>query len=593
MRIAWKIFVGILAVTGLLSLSLVATLIWLAVQYRPATPELPKQAILEMHLAGGLPENRDGGLAAELFETGPSLRDVLDAFEVAGDDATVKAVYIDLSGGSMPMAQAQELRGAIKRFRDTGKPVLVFADSYDGIGGRGSGYYLATAADEVWLQPSGDININGFALSMPFAREALAKIGVEARFDQREEFKGIANIGTDTELPQPLRTSLQAVADGWLRQLVSGIAADRGLDTDRVRALVDSAPPDARQAEAAGLIDRAGYRDQIDERLDEIAGDDAERIGVRSYLRAAGRPHRAGTTVAVVYGVGEVVRRAPSDSPFAQDGTMAADRVGGAIRAAVDDPDVKAILFRVDSPGGSYIASDTIWREVVRARENDKKVVVSMGATAASGGYFVSMPADRIYAQPGTLTGSIGVAAGKILTRDLWAKLGVNWQGVKAGANADMWSMNTDFSADQWQRFQDFLDRTYDDFVAKAAEGRGMTADEMRRVAKGRVWTGSDARDHGLVDELGGFYDALSGVREVAGLEADEPIELRTFPRPGRYHDLLQLAEQFAVRIPVLSVLLSLESRLEPVRPLIEDLGRAIRTPDELVLRSPVADFSH
>jgi protease-4 len=233
----------------------------------------------------------------------------------------------------------------------------------------------------------------------------------------------------------------------------------------------------------------------------------------------------------VVYGVGPVVRGSNSFDPLFGGGpTMGSKTVGGALREAIDDPKVKAIIFRVDSPGGSYVASDAIWRETVRAKAAGKPVIVSMGNVAGSGGYFVAMHATKIVAHPATITGSIGVLGGKMLTRKLFEKIGLTYDSVKTAANADMYSELDDFSAHGWQRFQAWLDRVYADFTAKVADGRGLPLAAVQKIAKGRIWSGEDAKAIGLVDELGGWPVALKLAREAAGLAPDAEIELRTYP---------------------------------------------------------------
>jgi protease-4 len=262
------------------------------------------------------------------------------------------------------------------------------------------------------------------------------------------------------------------------------------------------------------------------------AGEDAELLFHDKYLARAGKPHTRGKRIAVVYGVGPVMRGGNSFDPLFGGGpTMGSKTVAGALREAIDDEDVKAIIFRVDSPGGSYVASDTIWRETVRARQLGKPVIVSMGNVAGSGGYFVAMNATKIVAHPATITGSIGVLGGKMLTRKLFEKLGVTYGTIKTAANADMFSELDDYSAHGWQRFQAWLDRVYLDFTSKVAEGRGLPLAKVQEIAKGRIWSGEDAKQIGLVDELGGWAVATRLAREAAGIGADEDIELRTYPK--------------------------------------------------------------
>jgi protease-4 len=264
----------------------------------------------------------------------------------------------------------------------------------------------------------------------------------------------------------------------------------------------------------------------------EQIGAPARLLYLSKYLERAGRPHTQGETIALIYGVGGVQRGESGYDPLFDGLSMGADTITAAFRAAVEDEDVKAILFRIDSPGGSYVASDAIWRETVRAREAGKPVIVSMADVAGSGGYFVAMAADKIVAQPGTITGSIGVVGGKMLTSGFWNKLGLSWDEVHTSANATMWSSTQDYTPEQWGRFQAWLDRVYDDFTSKVAAGRKLPKEQVLEVAKGRIWTGEDAKALGLVDELGGFPVALRLAREAAGLPADAKIRLQLFPEP-------------------------------------------------------------
>jgi protease-4 len=279
-------------------------------------------------------------------------------------------------------------------------------------------------------------------------------------------------------------------------------------------------------------VDGLGYRDQAFGRAREKAGQDVRLLYLAEYLKRAGRPHTKGDTVALIYGVGGVQRGKSRMDPVSGEFTMGSDSVTAAFRDAIEDEDVKAILFRVDSPGGSYVASDAIWRETRRAREKGKPVIVSMGVLAGSGGYFVAMAADKIVAQPGTITGSIGVLGGKMLTTGLWDKLGITWDEVHTSANSTLWTGTRDYSPAEWARFQATLDRIYVDFTAKVAEGRRLPKDKVLEIAKGRIWTGEDARALGLVDELGGYATALRLAKQAARIDEGKDVKLAVYPRP-------------------------------------------------------------
>ena len=280
-----------------------------------------------------------------------------------------------------------------------------------------------------------------------------------------------------------------------------------------------------------GLIDELGYWDQVNDTVLERGGPDADYLDVADYHRSlADKAEGKRPIIALVQGLGPVTSGASEgESGFGQS-TMGADTVSEALSDAIDDPDVSAIVFRVDSPGGSYVASDTIWREVQRAKDLEVPLIISMGNLAASGGYFVAAPAHKIVAQPGTVTGSIGVVAGKMALNDLWQHLSINWDGVQAGANATIWSANKPFSNAEWDRLQDSLDRIYADFTGKVAEGRGLGAAEIVKVAGGRVWSGADALEVGLVDALGGYRTAIDLAKEAAGLEPAGSHHLETLP---------------------------------------------------------------
>jgi protease-4 len=321
--------------------------------------------------------------------------------------------------------------------------------------------------------------------------------------------------------------------------MVAGIAKGRKLSETEVRSLFDRGPFLGKEALDAKLVDTVAYRDEVYARVKERAGKDSHLLYLPKYLARAGRPHEAGTVIALIYGVGGVQRGESGYSPLFGGASMGSDSVAAAFRAAVEDKDVKAILFRVDSPGGSYVASDTIYRETLRAREAKKPVIVSMGDVAGSGGYFVAMGADKIVAQPGTITASIGVLGGKMITKGMWEKIGLSFDEIHTSASGTMFSENHDYSPQEWSRFEAWLDRVYEDFTSKVAAGRKLPKEKVLEIAKGRIWTGEDGKKLGLVDELGGFPEALDLARQAAGLAVDAKVRLKLFPRPKSTLELL------------------------------------------------------
>jgi len=520
------ILAGLLAIVALLVLA-VSAAIWLA------RPGVPGQTILEIDFEQGIvPYLPDDPLVRLAATDAVPLRDVLDAIERAEKDKRVVGLLARIGAGGVGAATTEELRAAITSFRRAGKPAIAFAETFGEFGPGNRGYYLATAFDEIWLQPSGDIGLVGVELWNPFLKGTLDKLGIVPRMDHRYEYKNAMNTFTETEFTPPHREAMQAIADSWFEQMVGGIAAGRELPEAEVRALVNRGPFLGEEAVRARLVDGVAYRDEVLEKFKARFTGKPKLLYLHAYLETAGRPNAKGKRIALIYGVGGVTRGSSSYDPLMQDLTMGSDTVTGAFRDAVADRKVKAILFRVDSPGGSYVASDAIWREVVRARAAGKPVVVSMGDVAGSGGYFVAMAADKIVAQPGTITGSIGVLGGKMLTNGLWEKLGISWDRVHEGDRAGMFSSGQDYTPEEWSRFQEWLDRVYSDFTSKVAEGRNLPLERVQEIAKGRIWTGVDAKRIGLVDELGGMRDALALARRAAGLTPDEEVEIVEFPAP-------------------------------------------------------------
>jgi protease IV len=497
--------------------------------------------ILELDLSDGIVDATPADpLSAILSMRRTHLRDVLDGLHRARTDPRVRALVVKISSG-VGLAMAQELRDAVRAFRDTGKLTVAWAETFGETGHGTVPYYLATAFERIYLQPSGDVGLTGVSLEEPFFKGALEKVGVTPRFAKRHEYKTMANTFMEREYTPEHEEMSGRLVTSIGEQITTGVAEGRGLTADQVRELIDRGPLLGTEALDAGLVDRLGYRDEVyaDVR-EEVGGDGPATQGPEPMLRYVTRYHRAHAlaprlprtkegVVALIQGQGQIRLGRSGRGPVSgQNGAMGSDTIGAAFRAAVRDDRVKAIVFRVNSPGGSAVASDAIWREVVLARRAGKPVIVSMGNLAASGGYYVSMAAAPLVAQPGTLTGSIGVVVGKPIVSDLLHRLGVGMGSVEDGAHARMFSATRDFTSSEWERVNATLDRIYDDFTAKVAEGRDMTREKVHELARGRVWTGADAKANGLVDELGGLDLAIDLARRKAGLAADAPT--RVFP---------------------------------------------------------------
>ncbi len=526
-----RIMVGILAAIGALTLAAVLLVVMGAAAIRLTRAGVPSRTVLEADFETALSEYvPEEPLAKALFGEQPSLRDTVEALERAGGDQRVAGLLVRLGAAPLGMGQVQELREAVLRFRARKKFALAFAETFGEFGPGGNAYYLAAAFDQIWLQPSGDIGLTGVLAESFFLRGTLDKLGITPRMDHRYEYKNAMNIFTERKFTPAHREATERLVRSWAAQQVRGIAEGRRLGEDQVRALINRGPLLGREALEAKLVDGLAYRQEVYDKAKERAGRGAKFLSLSQYLRRAGRPHTKGKTIALIYGVGGVQRGKSGFDPVFGEVAMGSETVAAAFRAAARDKDVKAILFRIDSPGGSYVASDTIWQETVRARKAGKPVIASMGDLAGSGGYFVAMAADKIVAQPGTITGSIGVLGGKMLTTGFWQKLGVTWDEVHEGANATFWTGTADYTPAQWARFQAWLDRIYDDFTSKVAEGRRLPKQRVLEIAKGRIWTGEDAKALGLVDELGGFETALKLAKQAAGIPEKEDVRLKLFP---------------------------------------------------------------
>ena len=525
-----KAIVRFLAILGALSLIGTAIVMIAVIGVRG---EVPSKTILEANFEEAFPEDvPDTPTAHLMLDQRQTLRDVVDAIDRGASDDRVVGMIARIGASSLGMAQTQEIRDAVQRFRAHKKFAVAYSETFGEFGPGNGAYYLATAFDHIYLQPSGDVGLTGIILESPFVKGTLSKLGMTFHGDHRYEYKNALNTLTETKYTAAHKEAMTAIMTSWFNQIKDGICQARQIPSDKFQALVDAGPYLGKEAVAAKLVDAIAYRDQVYGDVKSKAGDGAELLYLDKYLNRAGRPHERGKTVALVFGVGDVTRGKSDYDPVQGSESMGSDTVAGAIRTAAEDKDVKAILFRVDSPGGSYVASDAIWREVVRARQAGKPVIVSMGNLAGSGGYFVAMAADKIVAEPGTITASIGVLGGKMLTSGLWDKVGLSWDEVHQGENATMFTGTHDYTPAEWGRFQAWLDRVYVDFTSKVADGRKLPQEKVLEIAKGRIWSGQDAKNLGLVDELGGYDTALNLAKKAVGVPEGDDVKIVVYPRP-------------------------------------------------------------
>ncbi|OBF88807.1 signal peptide peptidase SppA [Mycobacterium sp. 852002-51152_SCH6134967] len=511
---------------------------------------IPNGCVLELDLTSVPSETAGFDPLALISGSGRPLllREAVAAIHRAAEDDRVAGLVARVQLPAASPGAVQELRSAIAAFSDV-KPSLAWAETYPGT----LSYYLASAFREVWMQPAGTVGLVGFATNALFLRGALDKIGVEAQFIARGEYKSAANRFTEDGYTEAHREADERLIQSLHAQVLEAVAQSRHIEPKDVDALADKAPLLREDALAGRLIDHVGFRDEAYARMAELAGapdftagadadseDAPPRLFLSRYARATAErpglpvpsiPGRKKATIAVVTLHGPIVSGRGGTQPLPLGSSSAGgDTIAAALREAAAAQDVSAIVLRVDSPGGSVTGSETIWREVQQSRDKGKPVVASMGAVAASGGYYVSMAADEIVANPGTITGSIGVLAGKLVARELKGRLGVGSGTVRTNRNADAWSLNEPFTDEQHAHVEAETDLLYTDFIERVAVGRKMSVEDVDAVARGRVWTGADAHERGLVDHLGGLRAAITRAKVLAGMDADAEVRIVSYP---------------------------------------------------------------
>ncbi|MBL0941202.1 MAG: signal peptide peptidase SppA [Alphaproteobacteria bacterium] len=538
-----RFFIGFLSSIGAIVVIIAISVIILVLQRQRA--EVPESTVLLLNFSNELAENQESeGLSAIVGDGKNSLKQIVDAIDTASHDDRVIGIVARLDHASMGMAQAQEIRDAVARFRaanqDKGKFTIAHADTFGELGPGTLQYYLATSFAEIWMQPFGTLGLTGILIEVPFAREALDKLELKPRIDNRKEFKSYSEMFMKKDFTPANKEAVDGIITSLIGQIIKGISVSRELPEVEIKDIIDQAPLLGKEGHQQGLIDRIAYFDEIKNFIEEkIEGETHTFMSPSKYLKLNPKksPRLGESKIAIIYGVGEIYRDTNDvrPNPF-NVGEMGGNQVAHAFQLAIDDPDVKAIVFRINSPGGSPVASETIWRATMRAKEAGKPVIVSMSDTAGSGGYWIATHATKIVAHPATITGSIGVLGGKIVTQGLWEKLGVHWGGRHSGANSTMWSSTQDYTPQEWQRLQVWLDEVYDTFIQKVAEGRKLSLAHVEQIAKGRIWTGEDALKFGLVDKLGDLNTAIELAKNEINLQGNiVPVEV--FPAPESLTD--------------------------------------------------------
>ncbi len=496
-----------------------------------APPSVPASASLYLKINAPLGEVEASNVFSALVGPPPTLRDTVLAIRKAKVDRRVKTLVFTPQAAGALWGQLQEIRGAIEDFKTSGKPVTAYLEA-----AAAGEYYLATAADRIVMMPAGQLDLAGVATYEIFFRGALDKIGVVPDLLHIGDYKTATNTFTEKGLTAAHREVTRSLNRSWYDELIRAIAAGRKRPEAEIRAVIDDGPFLAEGAKRAGLVDALAYEDQVDDEA-PVAG--TSRLEGESYARVPVRlgEYASGARIAVLYGVGMIASgRSSFDGPTGA--VLGSDTFASWVRKVRVDPSIRAIVVRIDSPGGSAIASEVIWRELMLARDV-KPVIVSMGDVAASGGYYMAAPAHAIVAQPGTITGSIGVATGKFVVKGGLEKLGIAVDGVSDGRSADIYSPFQPFTPAERARISEQMQTTYELFLSRVAEGRRMPAEKVDAVAQGRVWTGRQAQGIGLVDELGGLDRAIQIAKERAKIDSSKLVELVVYPQPRSVYEIL------------------------------------------------------
>jgi protease-4 len=508
-------------------------------------PSIPSESVLVVRPAGELLERLPDDVVGQVLGgDATTVRGLIESLQKAKRDPRITSVLLLPATLELPFwGKVQELREAVVDFRRSGKTVTAFLEY-----GGDREYYLASAADRIFLLPASPLDLTGIASYEIFLRGALDKLGAYPDFVHVGAYKTAVNQFTEKDFTPEHREMTESLNRDLYEQLVRGIAEARKKTPDEVRRLLDEGPFTPQAAKDAGLVDDLAYLDQLDDRVAALKQDDEarDRVEEQDYRRVTPRSVgvRPGSRIAVLYASG-VIASGESTQDAVNGAVVGSDTLVEQLERIRDDDSIKAIVLRVDSPGGSAVASDVIWRELAITRDQNpsRPLIASMSDLAASGGYYISMPAQVIVAQPGTLTGSIGIFGGKVAIGGTLEKIGINTETVQSGKNAALSSPFDPFTPDQRAKLQSYMETFYGNFVRKAAESRHSTPEQIHAVAQGRVWTGRQARERGLVDELGGLDRAVAIAKERAGIPADEDVELVTYPPRRTLYEAI--AEQF------------------------------------------------
>lgn len=543
----------VLIITSIVVGLVLVVLIGLAVlvaAFRQSEPSIENNSVLALRVAGSLPDYVPNDPLRKLFgNTDQSLSNLILQFKKAKADDRIKVIILDITMSGAGWGKSEEIRDAIADFRSSGKPVYAYMEY-----ATDREYYLASACDKIYLAPPGELFINGLAADVMFFRGSLDKLGIYPDMVQIGKYKTAVETFTRKDMSDANREFMNTLLDDLFGRYVDTVAKARGKSSDEMRTIIDDAPYSAAKAKEMGLIDGVGYRDEIEKELKTKLGykeSDELRV-VKGSTYSGIEPESLGLDkgekIAVIYATGDIGSGKSENSPGGNQ-SIGSDTLSKAVKDAGDDKSIKAIVIRVDSPGGSGLASDIIWHAVEVAKAK-KPVVVSMSDVAASGGYYIATGAHKIIAEPSTITGSIGVFAGKPVVKGFYDWLGISNEYILRGKQAGMFRESEKFTPEERTKFEELIKKTYyEDFVPKVAKGRNKTPEYIDSIAQGRVWTGAQGRERGLVDEFGGLDRAVEVAKELAKIPKDKGVHRVVLPYPRTFlQELLSQGDETRIQ---------------------------------------------
>jgi protease IV len=539
-------------------------LLTIAISSASSKAPTPSNTVLELDLREGVTDQAPTNPFAVFGGRGLSTLQIVDTLAQAEDDGRVKALLIRLPEGGITPAAADEIRQAVRRFRRSGKVVIAHAQGFQPVGAAVSSYMIGASASELWMQNTSAFQLAGFSADSVFLGRAFDKYGVNAQFEQRYEYKNAVNEYTESDFTPAHREAMTAWMTSIYTSALANAAQDRKVTPQALRATVEAGPHSSAEALRRRLIDKIGQVEEAEAEAKRRAGKGSEIMEFGDYASSRGERSGSGrNAIAIVGGEGAILTGTGEGAdPFGGGASIRSDDVAEALYDAIEDKSVKAIVFRVSSPGGSPDASEQILAAVRAARAAGKPVVVSMGDYAASGGYWISSEASWIVAQPSTLTGSIGVYGGKLVLADALGRFGIDMRNLTVGGDyADAFSPAEPFGTADRAAFAAQIDRTYEEFIARVARGRNLPPARVREIARGRVWTGAQAKSLGLVDQLGGLEEAIAKARQLARIPTDESVRFKRYPEAKS--PFAALSEMFGVSGEAARVLIGVGSILD------------------------------